>query len=713
MSSPISAILSNKRKAAESSSDSFGPSKPGKLSSIGRTHRGLGSLRIPGRVPTATTSVVRSHRDSSAVVGSVMASAIRSESSGSSVTTPMALCPRRPKKPAAVVFTGPMSSPLPGFDPETKRTHVWLVFGDHDCYEVPIDTPLDDLVVLHALVIPTPMSRPLALVSSDLTLMSILTFTYTNAYVKYKAMFPDAESEFLETLPPRDLATLTLGGMTHEQIQLMSQGHSWQPAEYFPTLGHIDEGLGHVGLYHVEAHHKLTNESVLDHQRCLPPMLKLPQDPDVSVTVIIPYEGSAWRLDNNQLAGRGQEHLSASHRKFSPSKPLYQAIKSANTVLSHVAVDVKLCPSFITNYGPSPLLIMEHCLALLKGTFCPRSKKFTSYSRTGGSVETWWDETWDFLPPPLVSAFARHAGIHSDGGTKTFDIMNQAIGWGGANASLPIVEIKPDMLPNVVTRMSQPTPIKVRSEVQNKGTICAMTISHFYVMLFSVEQTQEMVSRGFVFRTEDNASTLTMLQLILTDNDDDDHWANLPVGVESDLFEDARKVVLQLTWVHPQNGSNESIKLRFPDGAYTTPTARARRAMTLLEYSTGTLIPGADTGPTRADFFKSLDNKDLSSGEGPRCPVCNKIFRSVGSVNDHFRRKAVKGLEDCREYFENEMTVAERKAFKRFFKCKQCHSEWDDVAGLKDHIGRPTMTACLRAYNGGDPTLEDSSIYIL
>ncbi|KAH0363600.1 hypothetical protein KCU65_g7380, partial [Aureobasidium melanogenum] len=723
--SSISALNSLKRKNAESSSDSQ-PSKPGKLPAIGRTAHGR--LNISGLVPSVTTSVVRSHLNSSAVTGSVMASAIRSLPSGSSATAPLDICPKTPQKPRPVVFTGVMYFPNPlhhGFDLEKRRLDNPQIFRDADddhknniyreespCHRV--SPPLSLVKVgLTRKRIPTfrsKLPRSLDLVSPDLSLMSILTFMYTKAYQKHRDEFPDG-FEFRDTLPPYDLAIETLNGMSREQIQLMSLGCPWRTADYFSTLQHIEAGRGQVGLYHVEVHHELTAESVQDYTKCYPLRVQPVPRPMTSAKIIIPYGGSSWRLNNAQLCGRGLEHFTEYSYTQHPTKPLYKSMYSENTVLKQVAVDVKFPPSFLVNYGHSPILLMEQCFAFLKGTFIPKNNLFYTFRRNGGNPHIFYDDSWDFLPPALVTAFAEHASIPTDENLRPHDIMNQAIGWGGSNVSFPILEDE-DLLPPLVTRCSQPTPVLIRREHDDEKNF-QFSVTRDYWFNITREQTTEMRSRGFVIKTKDSPSTKAKLQVILMDEDDDEHWANLPEGVDRpQLFEDARRIVIQLTWIHPENGTNESINLRRMGlGGKMTPVARARYAMTWLEYSTGVLTAGQDTGPERADFFQHVSKKDVSSGEGTKCPECGKLFHSAGPPQQHFKSDDPR-FAKCRRRF-NTLSKDEQDALFHFFECKNCHKKYNQLAKVARHLGDGVEHPdCFAAYNGQDPTEEDSAIYI-
>jgi len=308
----------------------------------------------------------------------------------------------------------------------------------------------------------------------------------------------------------------------------------------------------------------------------------------------------------------------------------------------------------------------------------------------------------------LTDAWVERFKTYADPLARTCrEIMKSALQTRGLNESSPIYEdhLSKDTL---YSRLTEGASIYLHPRGDTTGYAVRLALA--YTLEISPEQRQEIDDLGHTTSSKGTLDgTPVMLQLHVTEEDDERHWANTS-SVRPE-FEMARRIMLTLTWNSTKTGE-EVVYYLIRGKKRTSELKRAREAMSILEYANGTLELGTDSGPKRCDFGSREKNRAKKLDEdGVPCPGpgCTVILRSKGPKNLHFKSEP-----DCKKAF-NALPTIERQNFQ-FFMCWACGKLFEGTRNVETHIkpGKrsadfPVCRAYYKEHFGKDAVLDKSN----
>ncbi|KAH0173836.1 hypothetical protein KCU67_g1079, partial [Aureobasidium melanogenum] len=527
---------------------------------------------------------------------------------------------------------------------------------EYDCYPAPG----------YFTVVRSPSGSVSAINTGSLSLRAVLPQMLQTAYDLRRDAFPDEDNSWMEVFRPIEFSTIVIDGMTAKSVELMSEGKPWEHDELFSSLRDIEHARYQHGIYNIRVMQRDPDQSDSDSESDL---LKL---------ILHNYFGSSTMMTRGMMFTRATFHFDLASHRVEPNKALYKLMKSPNTRAELKAMSI-ISTDVFAAYGEIPVKLLEACFIDLCGGW------LRNYSNALEHDSNRWTrisgDKMNLLPEAWLDKYRAYA----EPSAKTCrDVMRSALQCRGLNNSSPIYEDHrhPD---SPYLSMMHGVSVHLRPNKGQFGEYGYVTQMCKTARLFiSDEQRKEMESLGYEHWIKgERDGTPTVLQLHVTADDDDRHWAN--TSSANPLFEDARKILLTATFESPVTGQEVVIYLRRSKNK-TSDLERARVAMSLLEYANGTLKVGTDSGPHRMDFGDLDENnkKTLNDGDSIACPGagCTYVHRSKKPMATHWKNNP-----DCETAYKALSTV-EKYNF-RFFICWNCMDTFGTLALMERHIKDP------------------------
>ncbi|THZ57018.1 hypothetical protein D6C85_10519 [Aureobasidium pullulans] len=527
----------------------------------------------------------------------------------------------------------------------------------------------------------------------NLSLHSVLPQMLKTAYEMRRDAFPDEDNSWMDVFSPVDLARVAIDGMTPKSVELMSQGRPWTHDEWFSSLRDMECAKFKHGLYDARV-------VQLD-----------PVQPDPTAELLRlllhNYVGSSASTSNYMLLSRGVSHFEWYLHRALSNKALYILMNSPNTRAELKAL-LLMSTKIREEYGTLPVKLLEACFIDLTGSWLNNSS--LAFDSERGHWQKMKGDKINLLPEAWLECYKAYA----DPSAQTCrDMMKSALQSHGLNNSSPMFE--DHMLSDRrYLRVIDGVELYLRYDPDRLAFRIKMAST--LVIEIGTTQAAEIVAIGFKPSSKGKEDgTLATLQLSLTAEDDERHWANLSDARPE--YETARRIMLTLSWVSTKTGEvvvYHVIRCK----QRTSKLLRAREAMSLLEYANGTLTVGVDSGPKRADFgCHDVDKaKNLDDGDGVACPGpnCSFVHRTNRKKEVHWGKSPA-----CKTAYSR-LSSAEKQDF-RFFICRNCEKIFDRLKSVENHLrenkqfgDEPECRAYFQELHGDEikPTRETSARFL-
>lgn len=514
-------------------------------------------------------------------------------------------------------------------------------------------------------------------VAHDLSLKTILVEMYSSLYGYVASDEYDASDEdlvFLDTLLPADLADIVIAGMNPDTVELMGQGQPWDAEDLVATLIERDLAMGKHGDY-------------------LGFLRRSDGRP-------INYAGSSQRHHVHGIVIRLREHLDPKYRAKNASKLFYKAWDHPSTTSRTLKVITMYPRSIAAKYGLIPGHIVEHCFIELFGGFDPNAKMRDEYS---------------VLPHALIEAFRPFTNLPDLANGRR--VMQEALQVEGCNVQPPLVTHAYGKTCRILGTMVSPDGFDTCYKTVNAEYI-AFQVATGWEIRCSAAQQAEMIAKGAQPKSvgERGTSCRVNLKMVKHDLDHNEHFANLPSGIDAHDFEYARKLTILATWKNQKTGNNESMYVRATDSHQNKPLKRAMFALSMYEWSAGILLREIPEGPRRMNLLAAIA-ADRTPGKVwqradacvVKCPgilgehACTMSFTSNSALSEHLvSSKACAAVE---ELLPREI----KKTYRCFYKCVSCSQTYNAFTGVVYHVER--TDECMAVYDTIDGGLVAANCY--
>jgi hypothetical protein len=470
----------------------------------------------------------------------------------------------------------------------------------------------------------------------------------------------------MEVFRPVDLANVAIEGMTQKSVDIMSAGKPWGHDELFLSFHDLLQAEYCNGVYNVRIL-QADPDQLLDELT------------DRLLIKIHNYGGSNSAFTDKMIVKRCLQHFLPAIWQSQPSSKLYQLMQEPNTRAEAKVVSV-ISPELVSAYGSTPIKLIEACFLDLMG--CWQLEHSIAHDQTKNLWKTRPGDEITLLPEAWVTRFKAYA----DPSAKTTrDIIKSALQSHGLNLASPVFEehahrdhLCLQLVDGGVTFLRE-----------HHGDCFENRLAPTYLLKVPSEQKKEILAMGYKISSKSRYDgTPVMIQIHVTDKDDDRNWANLKVAKPE--YEIARRILLTLAWTSTTTGEEVKYYLKNTRGSTgrgvtVTDVVRARESMTLLEYANGTLTLNKETPPNRLDFAckernkaKVLDDR-LIRGVACPGPNCDFKHRTTKTKDLHFQAN-----ESCKAAYKA-LTDAEKKEFQ-FIICWNCGYTCSTVTKMSGHI---------------------------